>query len=308
MALLDYLMEGTSGAAATAAAVTSTPPGSQAQQVSPGTGGSIAFSSARVQAGSTSLLIDSPSGVSSVVRLPFAGTTDRLFAVEVYHYTPSTLISISPVAIRHASGVAARMHIGSNGNVSIQDSTLTLISSSEAGVVTPSAWFRYEITGQVGTTTSNGRIRIRVFALNGTTPLATVEATALNLNVNPVTHVDVGTVTVPSAAMIHNIDTVRLNNGTDTPIGPYIPATKLPTPVLTLVGTTQASSPVATDVTATVSWPAVPNAASYLAEIAPGLNATTGFVQVSATATSPFTFTGLAAGQYTFGITAYPAN
>lgn len=78
--------------------------------------------------------------------------------------------------------------------------------------------------------------------------------------------------------------------------------TPLATPVLTLVSTTQPHAG-SSDGEIVVSWPAVAGAHHYEAGIANG-DVTTGFTTVSTAATSPFTFSGLGAGQKTVAIKA----
>lgn len=81
----------------------------------------------------------------------------------------------------------------------------------------------------------------------------------------------------------------------------------LATPVVTVSASTNPTLPASTDGTITVTWPAITDASFYVAEIAPGLSATTGFVVKSSGATSPYVFTGLGGGAYTVAITAHPA-
>ena len=78
--------------------------------------------------------------------------------------------------------------------------------------------------------------------------------------------------------------------------------TPLATPVLTVVEVVQPHAG-ATDGSIRVSWPAVAGADHYEAGIADG-DVTTGFTTVSTAATSPFTFSGLGAGQKTVAIKA----
>ena len=84
------------------------------------------------------------------------------------------------------------------------------------------------------------------------------------------------------------------------------PATPLATPVLTLVSEVNPTAAGGTNGSATVSWPAVPNAHHYEAGIASGAGQTSGFTTVSANAVSPFTFSNLGAGARTLAIRAMP--
>lgn len=83
-------------------------------------------------------------------------------------------------------------------------------------------------------------------------------------------------------------------------------ATPLAAPSVTLVSKTDPTTVGGSDGKAVISWPAVTNAVSYRVEVAPGANATAGFVVRSETATSPYTVTNLSDGTYTIGVTAKP--
>lgn len=82
----------------------------------------------------------------------------------------------------------------------------------------------------------------------------------------------------------------------------------LDTPVVTVTTEVDPSTPGGTDGSITVTWPAVPNADHYEAGIADGHGQTSGFTVTSTSAVSPYTFTGLDAGDYTVAIRAMPAG
>ena len=80
-------------------------------------------------------------------------------------------------------------------------------------------------------------------------------------------------------------------------------STPLATPVLTITGQTDPTTPGGSDGTVTVSWPAVSGAVSYEAGWASG-NVSSGFSVVATGVTSPYTFTGLSGGVQTVAIKA----
>jgi hypothetical protein len=84
------------------------------------------------------------------------------------------------------------------------------------------------------------------------------------------------------------------------------PPAPLDTPVVTVTDETGPTTTSGTDGSITVTWPAITGATAYDAGIANGLSQTGGFTTVSSAATSPYTFTGLAAGNYTVAIRANP--
>lgn len=79
----------------------------------------------------------------------------------------------------------------------------------------------------------------------------------------------------------------------------------LDTPTVTLGAITNPTTIGGSDGTATVSWPAVSNATSYDAYLATGSSPAQGdFALVASGVTSPYTFTGLTAGEWAYGIKA----
>ncbi len=81
--------------------------------------------------------------------------------------------------------------------------------------------------------------------------------------------------------------------------------TLLDTPTVTLGSVTNPTTIGGNDGTAVVSWPAVSNATSYDAYLATGSSPAQGdFTLVASGVTSPYTFTGLNAGDKAFGIKA----
>lgn len=81
---------------------------------------------------------------------------------------------------------------------------------------------------------------------------------------------------------------------------------QLPTPVPTVISQQNPTTVGGTNGSISVTWPDVAGAATYTAGIATGHNQTSGYVVVESNVTSPYTYTGLAAGQYTAVIRAEP--
>ena len=84
-------------------------------------------------------------------------------------------------------------------------------------------------------------------------------------------------------------------------------ASQLDTPNVTVDATTNPTTAEANDGTADVSWGAITGASAYRVELAPGLDATTGFDVVEENhATTSIQLTGLGEGDFTVGVTAKP--
>jgi len=79
--------------------------------------------------------------------------------------------------------------------------------------------------------------------------------------------------------------------------------TPLPSPGNVAVAPTRPTTPGGSDGKVVVTWDAVSGASGYEARIAPGTDATTGWIS-SGAATSPKTFSGLAAGPYSVQVRA----
>lgn len=133
-----------------------------------------------------------------------------------------------------------------------------------------------------------------------------VNITNGDLSVDDLVGVEVGVLSNTASSRTVRADDIQVNNGAGSRIPDY--AAPLATPVLTLTAQTDPTTIGGTDGTATVTWPAVPGAASYDAYAAPGGSPVQGdFVLFDDNVTSPFTFTGLSAGTRSLGIKAKSA-
>lgn len=171
-------------------------------------------------------------------------------------------------------------------------------------------WVRVEGMFETGTSDSTGRVRVAMYLGDSSTPVEdTGWLTGLNMrySLNATQSVYYAGKSGTSAYNgLAYMDTVRIRSGaeyTGAFIGPE--TVTLPTPVVTLGTTTNPSTIGGTNGSQVVTWPAVSGATSYVAYIANGSSPAQGdFTQVAAGVTSPYTFTGLAAGTYSFGIRA----
>lgn len=181
--------------------------------------------------------------------------------------------------------------------------------NSLAGAASSTTWTtgdEFRIEWQLDTVGADVQITVRIFKnadISGTTPTETMPA-------RTITGTDVARVrmgNVDSGAFTILWDNLQLSDTLEW-IGPYVPAvTPLDTPVVTVTIEDPPSTPGGTDGSCTVTWPAVTSADHYVAGIVSGLDATSGFTITSTSATSPYTFTGLAAGNYTVAIKAAAA-
>lgn len=172
-------------------------------------------------------------------------------------------------------------------------------------------------------TTSNGRIFYRVKNLTNLSWATSGEffydtGYTVNLGVATLNHVRFGKVSTAAALPSPGLNwqflgwqqaTVLTSDTSTAQAKAYFadaPATvvQLGTPATTYVTKVDPTTVGGTDGSVTVSWAAVPNAAAYRVEWAPGYDAASGFTVASSSATSPYTVTGLSDGDYTVSVRA----
>lgn len=178
-------------------------------------------------------------------------------------------------------------------------------------------------TQSASPTSTNGRVFMRIKNLTNTSWNTTGEyfgdsGYAVNLGTAAFAAVRFGKVqaeTLPSTGILYEFpgwEAITVNPAdtgatqaktyfADTPVT----TTPLATPVVTAGATTNPTTVGGTNGTQVVTWASVPGATSYVAYRAGGSTPAQGdFVQVATGVTSPYTFTGLSAGTYSFGIRA----
>ena len=191
-------------------------------------------------------------------------------------------------------------------NANITGASLVLTSDRKinaAGTVSAAAVTLAQINRiEVTVNTVTGAIACNVFDADSTTPYLTVSGTGGSMASANIGRFDLGAISGSNTIWL---DDVQVEDGTTTPIGPYVPTTTLGTPSPTISSQTNPSSVGGNNGSVTVAWAAIPNAASYDAYVAAGTSPAQGdYTLVQAGVTSPFTYTGLTAGARTYGIEA----
>lgn len=153
-----------------------------------------------------------------------------------------------------------------------------------------------------GNGAGNGSGTIHIYSVGSTTALATATISGANFTTNQFGAFDLGGGTVVGTIAAMDL---QLNDGGTTEIADYVPP--LATPVVSLGTTTNPTTVGGSNGSQVVTWGAVSNASSYDAYIAHNTApAQSDFSLVTTGVTSPYTFTGLAAGAFAFGIEAKP--
>ena len=310
MTLTQVLWDGqTDGAAATSALLTGN---SGWSVVSPST---LTFSTSMGMRSTTGLHFSISTG-AAIVRYNLSASNATVAISAVITTPASNPSAFAPMLnIRNATGRVATLGISTNGRLYFADGasaggTVTYVTPT-VGTLTASTKYRVELRLHQDATnpTTASTVNCAVYNPTDTSgPVSTMSAlTNANLTANgttgAITMVEVGNST--PAAIDFGIDDLQIDDGRTTEIGPILVA--LTTPTVTLGTTTNPSTAGGTNGSQVVTWGAVTNATTYDAYLATKASpAQSDFTLTASGVTSPYTFTGLAAGTYSFGIMAKP--
>jgi hypothetical protein len=271
----------------------------------------LQFSTSDGMRSTTGLHVSVNSSGACYVRYNMNADNDKAAFSFVFR-TPATNPSANAPMfnVRTGTGRAATVGISPNGRLYVADGaaaggTVTYITPT-VGTLTASTKYRCELRLQ-GNTTTAGHIDAAVYnptdtsgPISSITPITNANLTAATLH-----QIEIGNNASGQANFDFGIDDVQMDDGRLTEIGPILVA--LTTPTVTLGTTTNPSTTGGTDGSQVVTWGAITNANSYDAYKATKASpAQSDFTLVASSVTSPYTFTGLAAGTYSFGILANP--
>lgn len=305
MTLVSNSAEGGTAGAACTGGTSGNTGGSSGQYfdtVSVAGGASISFSSSHAHGGSLSYAINTNAQDAEYLEWIFAAA-NAAFAARGWVYFPSLPTAGNAfINVRTASaGTSLLSIVITNATVTVQDTNGTTQFTSTAAPPTGQV-LRWEIKAVNGGTTT-GTMTMDWYVGDSTTPITGLSAslTAQNFGTVAFGRIRMGRPGAPSGTWASfYMDDLALNPGATSYIGISTP---LATPVLTITGQTDPSTPGGSDGTVTVTWPAVAGAVSYQAGTAEG-DVTTGFSVVATGVTSPHTFTGLSGGAVTLAIQA----
>jgi hypothetical protein len=239
MTLRDWLFEGPAGTNVSASTVVSTPSGLQAATTSAGGNPSHTFSNERVQSGDTSIRMTTAAGTTGIVRLPFYGTASPKFAMTVSHYTDTALLAALTLAnVRGSAGNSSgfRLGVSTTGRVFLGSSTGNVAQTDE-GVYVVGQWNHFELVGDLST----GAVSLKVYRGTSRTPVAALAGSYVFTAEGNATAVDLGTpqavLSAQTGGMTHWFDSVRLDDGRETPIPFLLPPSSGNVSVLPGAGT-----------------------------------------------------------------------
>lgn len=223
------------------------------------------------------------------LRWDSAETAGRYVARRGFYFTGTTTSTRPLLIVRNASGVIGSINWRSTpaNSLGLAVGTGSVVAESASAALSPNTLYWLELAVTPGT---GGNLSIRILSASE----SEVHSYSHNADLadGPVVQYRFGGPRAEASGLeyLGQLQAGPLSSGW---LGPIGATEQLATPVLTLTGTTPAS-PASSDGTATVTWPAVPNASGYRALTAPF--GTSDYETSTETVTSPHTFTGLSGG------------
>ena len=238
--------------------------------------------------------------------LSLTQTANASMSAQVYFSVDSTR---SPgtagqviLRIRNATGNAAICVLNTSRVFSVQDATGTGKKNFNGNVALPNGLYYVNLIVTKGTSTTDGTIKCYLRKASDDSLVDSYVATNVNAGTADLTTAQIGK-PVNTGTMSTDFDEFACQDGLTTEIPPV--SNQLDTPAVVDAGFTEPSTIGGSDGTQTVTWAAVPNATSYSALHADGNAPAQGdFTVVANGVTSPYTFTGIDAGDHSFGIRA----
>lgn len=194
--------------------------GAASTSVSPGSGGTIQSSDVHVHHGDTAIRFVGGGTASQSVRLPFAAA-NNVVAFEIYRWC-GTVTAIDICNVRHASGQLFRIGISAAGALQVKDSTGTVLGSTATGAWASSSYNRAAVKADNSGGASAGTCSVEVYSGDSLTPTGTLTLTGVNLGTAPVASIDIGSPNSTAYTEPNYWDSIQMDDGATTFIGPYV--------------------------------------------------------------------------------------
>lgn len=238
--------------------------------------------------------------------LTLTQTANASMSAQVYFRVdsarPPGTASAVILRIRNAGGNAAICVLNTSRIFSVQNSAGTGLKNFQSNTALANGDYYVNLIVTKGTGTTDGTIKCYLYKASDDTLVDSYVATNVNAGTADLTQAQCGK-PISTGTVNLDIDEFACQDGITTEIPPV--SNQLSTPATTLGTTTDPTTIGGTDGSQVVTWTAIPNAVSYNAFHADGLAPAQGdFTLVASGVTSPYTFTGLDAGDHSFGIKA----
>lgn len=246
--LRQWLFDNTDGVTCAKANVLAVD-GTAASTVSPGTGGTIQFESDTAHEGTTGLKF-TPGTATGLVRLPFVAASPT-GASSGYHRAASLPPGTREILnLRHSTGQIMRLAVDTAGRLLSRTGAGGAIDQTATGVWVANRQNRIELVFNVGNAGATDSYTATIFDGDSTTALATLTSSAVDLGTADAVSIDIGHPNNSSSGWETFWDSIQMDNGATSAIGPYItssPQTVEPTGIAT--GGALGSATVTTTVT-----------------------------------------------------------
>jgi hypothetical protein len=191
---------------------------------SAGAGGTLQSSTAQIHAGSASMRHVGGGTAVGQCRLPFPATHANAAATSLYYYPNPTLTALDFAHIRRSGGQLWRLSFTAAGIVQAKSSTGTVLGSTASGALATGRWNRVEAKWDNSGGTSAGTIDIEVFDGDSLTPTGTLNLTGLDIGTAVTTDLEILSPSTSSFAGTHYFDSIQMESGTTSFIGPFVDA------------------------------------------------------------------------------------
>lgn len=187
-----------------------------------GTGSTATIRTATPGNGLAYLELAPASGFVDQAIMNFTANNSVAFSFKVM--IPNLFSTSSQVATILAGGVnIAQLQMNTSGGIGLYDAASTRVGAYSSAFWNPGTWYRVDITATIGTTTSNGTLKLKVFAGDdNTTALFTTESSAVNTGTAQLTNVRMGRPGVSTDITLINLDSIEVNDGATAYIGPWV--------------------------------------------------------------------------------------
>lgn len=195
-----------------------------------GTSPYVRYAAAAKGSGSTYGVEASTTSGNALVRL-LADAPSTTMAISLETMIPQTQptenFNLATIRNDQTSGFIGSIFWSTTGKVLFQDSPHTYTQVAAAGVLSFGVMYRFEIL-LVGGTTTAGSVKINVYTLTGSTPVASLTLGNANLSTFPITGLDMGNTGGVTSTQISRFANVQMESGRTTEIGKYNPGANTP--------------------------------------------------------------------------------
>jgi hypothetical protein len=180
-----------------------------------GAGSSIQYDTSQHMHGSASFKFVAASGVSDYIPIALTSSNGTLDASYYYRYpgNPSVENRIGHVVTTGTTKVS--ICVNTNGTLRLRDAASggAATAIGTASFLTSGTWYRLEVKATKGTTTTDGVIHLAIFTGDGTTALATFDATNYNTGTANFTDFYFGRSGAIAAAETWYLDDLQVQDG-----------------------------------------------------------------------------------------------